>query len=243
MLKFIPICIILLLGLCSCSHNKEQDNIKNPVELYSKAYKALEDKDYKKSAELFSRITYEFPYYSGAPKAHIMEIYSYYLQEDYDNVIFSVENFVKTYPTSKYIAYAYYIKALALYEQIGIAYRDPERAVDAKAAFEEVASRFKDSAYARNALIKIKMIENYLAAHEMIIGRYYLNKGEVLSAIGRFQEVVSTYGNSPQIEEALYRLAEAYNFLSMPAEARKHINILKQKYPRSSWAEAASKLS
>ena len=234
---------ILVASLCACSHTKdasEQTDLK-PAEIYTLGQKALEEKDYKKSAELFSKITYEFPYYSGVSKAHIMEIYSYYMQGDYDNVVFSAENYVKTYPMSNQIAYVYYMKALAFYEQIGLPYRDHSMATDAKAAFQEVASRFTSSRYAKDAEIKIKMINNHLASHEMIIGRYYLNKGEVLSAIGRFKDVISSYADSAQVEEALYRLAEAYNFLGMKTEAKKHITQLAKKYPHSTWNRAAAK--
>jgi outer membrane protein assembly factor BamD len=193
------------------------------------------EKDYKKSAELYSKITYEFPYYSGANRAHLMEIYSYFLGEDYDNVIFSAENYIKTYPVSPYIAYAYYLKALASYEQTGIPYRDTDTAREAKLGFAEVISRFPDSVYAKDAAIKIKVINNHLAAHEMIIARYYLKKGDIISAISRLKDVEITYPESPQAEEALYRLAEAYNFLGMKVEAHNHLKLLRQKHPKSTW--------
>jgi outer membrane protein assembly factor BamD len=89
--------------------------------------------------------------------------------------------------------------------------------------------------YAKDAAIKINVINNHLAAHEMIIARYYLNKGDIISAISRLKDVELSYPASPQAEEALYRLAEAYKFLGMQAESKKHLELLASKHPKSSW--------
>jgi outer membrane protein assembly factor BamD len=228
---------VILLLVSACTHNKKDDTQQpqNPYELYLAANQALSEKDYKKSAELYGKITYEFPYYSGASRAHIMEIYSYFLSEDYDNVIFSADNYIKTYPVSPHIAYAYYLKALASYEQIGIPYRDTDMANEARLGFAEVISRFPSSIYAKDSTIKINVINNHLAAHEMIIARYYLKKGDIISAINRLKDVELTYPKSQQAEEALFRLAEAYNFLGMQAETKKHLDLLAQRYPKSAW--------
>ena len=211
------------------------DRSRDANALYLEANNALQKKEYKRAVELFSKITYEFPYYSLASKAHIMEIYANYLLKDYDSVVFSAENYIKTHPVSSYISYAYYMKALAYYAQIALPQRDQSMTIKAKQAFTEVISRFPTSSYAKDAKAKLALINDHLAAHEMVIGRYYLNKQEMPAAIERFKNVIEKYSTTPQIEEALYRLVEIYLFLGMKDEAKKHAAVLGHNYPNSKW--------
>lgn len=233
--------ILILTVLCTTACSNKQvipetgDRSKDAKILYTEANKALQAKNYKLAAELFSKITYEFPYYSLSNKAHIMEIYSTYLLKDYDSVIFSVENYIKTHPVSPYIPYAYYMKALAYYEQIALPQRDQSMARKAKKAFLEIISRFPNAQYAKDAKAKLVLVDDHLAAHEMVIGRYYLNKEEMPAAIERFKNVISKYSTTPQIEEALFRLVEAYLFLGLKNEAQKYAATLGHNYPSSKW--------
>jgi len=229
----------VLIFFTACAHKdtttESTERSKDASTLYLEANAALQQKDYKRAAKLFSQVTYEFPYYSIASKAHIMEIYSNYLLEDYDSVIFSAENFVKTHPVSPYTAYTYYIKMLAYYSQISLPQRDQAMTADAKHACMEVISRFPTSPYAKDSNAKLALINDHLAAHEMVIGRYYLNKGEISASISRFKDVVSNYSTTAQVEEALYRLVEAYSFLGMKDEAKKNAAVLGYNYPKSKW--------
>ena len=235
--KLILVVAILIISACGDKNviTETGDRSKDAKILYREANNALEAQEYKKAATLFSRITYEFPYYSLANKAHIMEIYSNYLLKDYDTVIFSVENYVKTHPVSPYISYAYYMKALAYYAQIALPQRDQSTTRKAKEAFKDLISRFPNSQYAKDAQAKLVLVDDHLAAHEMVIGRYYLNKKEMPAAIKRFKNVVSKYSTTPQVEEALFRLVEAYLFLGIKDEARKYAATLGHNYPSSRW--------
>jgi outer membrane protein assembly factor BamD len=235
-------CIIMtaaLFFLSACgkkelSHD-EIDVSKDAKTLYAQANDALNKEEYKKAAALFSKVTYEFPYYHLANKAHIMAIYSNYLLEDYDSVIFSVENYVKTHPISKYTPYTYYMKAISYYAQIELPQRDQTMTDEAKQAFTELISRFPKSSYIKDAKAKLALIDDHLAAHEMVVGRYYLNKEEMPGAIERFKRVVSNYSTTSQVEEALSRLVEAYLFLGLRDEAKKNAAVLGHNYPGSRW--------
>ena len=236
--------VMALLFIPACSHKDISSTTvdKDADSLYKQANAALQQEEYKKAVELFAKVTYEFPYHPLSNKAHIMEIYSNYLLQDYDAVIFSVENYTKTHPVSDYTSYAYYMKALAYYAQIELPQRDQSMTEEAKQAFTEVISRFPKSEYASDSKAKLSLVNDRLAAHEMIVGRYYLKKEEMPAAIERFKNVVSNYSTTPQIEEALYRLVEAYLFLGMKDEARKNAAVLGHNYPKSSWYKESYRL-
>jgi outer membrane protein assembly factor BamD len=96
-------------------------------------------------------------------------------------------------------------------------------------------SKFPTSDYARELKIKLDLINDHLAGKEMEIGRFYLNKGEILAAINRFNEVVENYQTTNHVKEALARLVEAYLSLGIYDEAQKSASVLGHNYPESKW--------
>lgn len=235
--------LLALLSLPGCFSGKkiEEEYKSQPSaeQLYKNASSAFKDRSFKEAASLYADITYQYPYYKWAAQARIMEVYSYYLIQDYDSAIYAIENYINMYPVSRDVQYAYYMKALCYYNQIFIPDRDQAFTVKARKAFNLVVSKFPNSIYAKDARVKLDLIEDHLAAHEMVVGRFYVNSGDILAAIKRFKVVVDDYSRTPQIEEALYRLVEAYLFLGMYDEAKTHAAVLHYNHPSSKWYKDA----
>jgi len=146
------------------------------------------------------------------------------------------------YPASKDIPYVYYMKALSYYEQIDIPYRDQEMTVKAKEEFQTLLTTFPNSIYSKDGRIKLELIDDHLAAHEMIIGRFYMKTGDILAAIKRFRVVVERYQTTSHIEEALHRLVEGYTFLGLKKEAEANAAVLRHNYPASPWYKESYKV-
>ena len=96
-------------------------------------------------------------------------------------------------------------------------------------------NRFPDSAYARDARLKIDLCRDHLAGKEMEIGRYYQDQKLYAAAIGRFQRVVDDFQTTNHTPEALHRLTEIYLTLGLKDEARKTASVLGHNYPGSAW--------
>ena len=73
------------------------------------------------------------------------------------------------------MAYAFYLKAISLYEQIVDVGRDQSNTEGALVALQDVVQRFPDTEYARDATLKIDLTIDHLAGKEMAVGRYYLH--------------------------------------------------------------------
>ena len=101
---------------------------------------------------------------------------------------------------------------------------------------------FPDSEYAADARKKVNLTEDYKAGQEMIIGRYYLNNGNYLSALNRFNVVLENYQTTVQIEEALYRQVEIYGILGLNKYAAGYYKILQNNYPDGVWTAKAAKV-
>jgi outer membrane protein assembly factor BamD len=141
------------------------------------------------------------------------------------------------HPTHRDVAYAYYLRALCYYEQIADIQRDQRGTQLAMNALQEVVNRFPDSAYARDARLKIDLCNDHLAGKEMDIGRWYESQHLYTAAIGRFQRVVDDYQTTNHVPEALHRLTEIYLILGLKDQARKSASVLGYNYPGSSWYE------
>ena len=166
-----------------------------------------------------------------------MQGYTQYLQTEYTDAIGTLDRFIQLHPAHRDIAYAYYLRALCYYEQIADIARDQKGTQEAMAALQEVVNRFPDSAYGRDARLKIDLARDHLAGKEMEIGRWYEDQHLYTAAIGRFQRVVDDYQTTNHVPEALHRLTEIYLMLGLPDEARRTAAVLGHNYPGSDWYE------
>ena len=163
-------------------------------------------------------------------------------KQDFDMSIAILNEFVKLHPSNPDISYAYYLKAMSYYQQIIDVDHDQKNTELAKDAMKELIIRYPDSNYAREAKIKLDLINDHLAGKEMEIGRFYLAKQDQIAALNRFLMVVDKYQNTAHVKESLYRLVEIYLSLGLSDEAKKYGAVLGLNYPQSKWYNMAYKL-
>ncbi len=231
--------VLPLLAACGNSEQEAEEAAaaqNAPVEqLYNNGVDALHDKRYGTAIAQFEALQQNYPYSTWAANAQLMEGYTLYLQNKYTEAIGSLDRFIQLHPSHRDIAYAYYLRALSYYEQIGDIQRDQSGTDQAMTALQEVVTRFPDSAYARDARLKIDLCRDHLAGKEMEIGRWYQRQNLNTAAIGRFQRVVDNFQTTNHVPEALSRLTEIYLQLGMRDEARRTAAVLGYNYPGNSW--------
>jgi len=231
-----------LLGGCSMWNGdtdalaRKQDPSSIPVEtMYNNGVDALNAKRYVAASNQFDLVDQYYPYSSWAANAQLMHGYSEYLQNHYTEAIGALDNFISLHPAHRDIAYAYYLRALCYYEQIADAQRDQRATEQAMAALQDVVNRFPETAYARDARLKLDLGRDHLAGKEMNIGRFYQRQKLYAAAIGRFKRVVEDYQTTNHVPEALHRLTEIYLTLGLADEARKTAAVLGHNFPGSPW--------
>lgn len=233
--------LLAVLLISGCAAEKVQTDL--PVEnLYNNAFDDLQKTKYKKAAEEFEQVEIEHPYSQWAVKAKLMGAYAYYKNEDYDDAVLALDRFIKYHPGNKDAAYAYYLKGMCYYDQISSADKDQADTEKAEEAFNRLIMLYPDSEYAADARKKVNLTADYKAGQEMIIGRYYLNNGNYLSALNRFNVVLENYQTTVQIEEALYRQVEIYGILGLNKYAAGYYKILQNNYPDGIWTAKAAKV-
>lgn len=241
-------CGIVLLWLTGCSGADEKseealaaenealvESFDSPEALYEKAQATFATYQFKQAIKDFEEVEQQHPYSPLATKAQIMAAYSAYRAEEYDEAMMIVDRFVKLHPTHESTPYAFYLKALASYDQITDVGRDQSLTDAARSALREVMARYPDSEYAQDAKLKLDLTYDHLAGKEMEVGRYYLGRQEYVAAINRFRKVYENYETTSHIPEALHRLVEAYSLLGVREEAEKYAAVLGYNYPGSKW--------
>ncbi len=235
---------VLLGFLCACAADTKEELVpEEPVdELYNKGLDALQSGEYKEAAKHFSEVDRQHPYSHWAARAQIMEAYAYYQNMDYDEAVKALDQFIELHPGHNDIAYAYYLKGLCHYERILDVHRDQTYARDALKSLQDVVSRFPDSEFAKDAVLKMALIYDHLAGAEMDVGRYYLKQHLYIAAINRFRTVVDKYQTTSHVPEALVRLVEVYLALGITEEAKKNAAVLGHNFPGSEWYRDAYNL-
>ena len=206
-------------------------------ELYNEGQDFMDQGNYRDAAKSFEEVERQHPYSQWATRGQIMAAYAYYQSNQYDEAVGAAERFIELHPGHKDVPYAYYLAGMSYYEQISDVGRDQEMTQKAQDSFSELIRRFPDSAYSRDASLKIDLIRDHLAGKEMEIGRYYQRQRVWLAAINRFQAVIQRYQTTTHVPEALHRLTESYLALGMLEEAQASAAVLGYNFPGSPWYE------
>ena len=243
------ITLLLIVSMTSCKKEKIQESViieKNldlqVLELYQEGIDELIGGDIFYAAKKFNEAELLYPQSIWAPKALLMAAYSYYSQDYYLEAISELERYFLVYPKHENLDYAYYLLGICYYEQIIDEKKDLEAILKAKEYFSIILIDYRGTDYAEDAAFKLDLIEDVLAAKEMYIGRYYLEKKKWIPAINRFRSVVDNYQTTIYVEESLYRLVEIYYILGLEEEAKKYAKLLGYNYQSSYWYERSYKI-
>ena len=120
--------------------------------------------------------------------------------------------------------------------------KDLDPLLRAQEKFEFILKNYPDTDYATDALFKLDLIVDQLAAKEMSIARFYMETEKWIPALNRLKTVVEKYDKTVFIEEALHRLVEVYYKIGLVDEAKKAAVILGYNYQSSEWYERSYKV-
>ena len=243
---FIFFTYLIILG---CGQKKvevkplEDTNIDSQmIKAYNEGLTALDNNDYMLAVKKFGEAEILYPQSIWAPRSALMTAYSYYVYERYFDTIFELERFLKTYPEHNRQNYAYYLLGLAYYEQIVDEKKDLEPIINSKKYFQIIINEYPGSEYAADAEFKLDLIKEILAAKEMYLGRYYIEKEKWIPAINRYKTILENYDDTIYVEEAIHRLVEIHYKIGLIDESKKYANLLGYNYQSGEWYEKSYKI-
>lgn len=234
---------VLAGGLGACGGVRDREGVQyvdEPVtQLYNRGAENLDRRRWAIARRAFEEVERQHPYSSWARRAMLMEAYAHYQANEYDEAIEDAQRFISLHPGNESAPYAYYLIAICHFERILDVGRDQGTTERALAALNDVVRRYPETAYARDARLKLDMVYDQLAGKEMTIGRFYLNRDQHLAAINRFRNVIENdhFQRTSHVPEALHRLVEAYLSVGMIEEAQRMAAVLGHNFPGSEWYE------
>jgi outer membrane protein assembly factor BamD len=190
---------------------------------------------FDEAAAKFEILDREHPYSPEARRAIVLAAYAYYRGNKSPEAIASAERYIALHPGTKEAPLAHHIIASAYFDEMKGPNRDQGPTRKALEQLKTLKTRYPDSEYSKNADNRIRIAEDNLAAQEMEVGRYYLDRKNYVAAINRFKTVVSDYQTTAHVEEALARLTECYMALGITKEAQNAAAVLGHNFPDSKW--------
>jgi len=247
--KFL-IFIILSLLIFSCSKKNEQvvteikgENLEQQmIQSYNAGLLALGEGDTLYAAKKFNEVELLFPQSIWASRASLMSAYAYWLDGYYSNSISEIKRFLEVYPNNDNTDYAYYLLSMNYYDSIVDEKKDLRSLNQSKKYFKILIKNYPDTDYALDAKYKLDLIDDTLAAKELYIARYYMNKKKWIAAVNRLKNVIENYNSTIYIEEALHRIVEIYYLIGLEEEAKKYALILGYNYGSGDWYKQSYKV-
>ncbi|MCX7238067.1 outer membrane protein assembly factor BamD [Polynucleobacter sp.] len=235
--------LTLLSGCAGSDGSKDDTDIWSEAKLYSEAIDKLNDADFAKCGKYFEKLEARFPFGPYSQQAQINAAYCYWKAQEQTQALVAIDRFIKLHQGSPSLDYAYYLKGLITFnDDLGwlgkftgqdLSERDPKAAKEAFESFKVVVERFPNSKYAPDALDRMRYIVNSLAEADVIVARYYYQRGAYLAAANRAQLVIRDYDRAPAVEEALYILTKSYEKLGMTQLSNDSARVFKLNFPDS----------
>ncbi|WP_049757545.1 outer membrane protein assembly factor BamD [Magnetococcus marinus] len=224
--------LVLLLSGCSSTEEKDVQPDLAPEVMYRMAVNHVQKKNYKSAATIFTDLDQKHPFSPWAVRAQLNLIFATYKQDEFDEAVGHAKRFIRLHPRHPEVSYAFYMIGLAHYRQIKDPYRDQARTKEAATAFHEVINRFGESDYAWEAQKMLDFCRNRMAQQEIVVGRYYFDRGEYIAAMKRFNEIVDNpeFRDSLQTEEALFSMVLSALKLGLEQEAKNYAVVLGHNY-------------
>ena len=182
-----------------------------------------------------------YPVGDYSEQAMLDLMYAQYQHGDYIDAVASAERFIQTYPTNPQVDYAYYVRGVAnmqtastglmKYTKLNPAHRDMGYSRIAFNNFQQLISRYPNSAYAPDAALRMRYIYNQLAENEMQAARWYVKRKAYVAAANRAKWVFQYYPQSEAIPESIATLAYSYDILGMADTATQYKQLLRINYP------------
>ena len=226
---------ISILSACSSNAFKEQ-NLAEAEQYFRVGMKAMERERYELALEQFSELETNYPFHKLTEHARLEMLYAYFEQEEYASVKALAAGFLTTYPRSNQLDYVLYMKGIAAFMQgfdrfvshfnVDLSKRDIGKSEEAFADFSRLLQQYPESIYAPDARKRMIYLRNRLAANEIHIAEFYLQKKAYLAALNRGQYVLQNYASTPSTKAALGIMIKAYKEMQMPEKAAEVQRIL-----------------
>lgn len=228
---------------CASTSLEQQYKGQSAQQIFNTGEQALAKKKYDKATKSFEALNAMYPFGDYSEQAQLDLIYAYYKNDDSASALATADRFIRLYPRSEHVDYAYYMKGLINYGRseswlqrmfpTNPADRDLSYMREAFSDFDTLVQLFPNSRYAADARQHMVYIRNILAQHEVNVANFYLLRKAYVAAANRASSVVENYQGTPQVLPALSIMVRAYRGLHESQMANRALQVIQLNYPNS----------
>lgn len=245
-IKF-PVLLVLSLFLGGCGwfgNDEEADEfagLTTEEQFYRRALDQLNSQNFRGAVATYQALESRFPFGRFADQAQIEIVYAYYRNSELEAARAAADRFIRLHPENDNVDYAYYMKGLASFnEESGLisrflpvdqTKRDPGLARESFADFSQLLAIYPDSPYAADARARMVHLRNNLAAYEVHVATYYVERRAYIAALRRAQYVVENFQGTPAVADGVALMAECYLRLGLNELADTSLALLRENYP------------
>jgi outer membrane protein assembly factor BamD len=238
---FLP--LLLAVGACSLFHHGKRDTLNNMTveQLYQRGHEMSQDGNWSAAQTVYQKLISRFPYGAYNEQAQIELAYAQYKDDKFEDAYSTINEFIKTYPTQKHIAYAYYLRGLINFDRTEtgmqkLAKISPSRfdqgyVLQSFDDFNTLIARYPDTPYAADARQRMIYLRNQLARSELNVAEFYLQRKAYIASADRAKYIIEHYQRSPETADALAVLSKSYHLLGQQKLADQTAQVLKLNYP------------
>ena len=236
--------LVLLTNGCGLLPEVKDETIGwSANKLYAEAKESMNEGGYEQAIKYYEKLESRYPYGRFAQQAQMEIAYAYWKGNEQASAVAACDRFIKLHPNHPNVDYMYYLRGLVNFNedqgilgkisQQDMTERDPKGARESFDSFRELVTKYPDSKYTPDALLRMKYLVNALASLELHVARYYMKRGAYLAAANRAQFAVKTYPEAPAIEEALFIMVKAYDQMGMTDLRDDAERVMRTNFPNS----------
>jgi len=221
-LTIAAVCVSFL-SACATQRSGAAPDLDSAEGIYNQAKSALNQGDFLTAIDIFETLGARYPFGTFTQQAQLDVAYAYLKQDDFDSAISTADRFIKLYPRSEQIDYAYYIKGVSHFSRGGSALerifpRDMSAVNQnwlrsAFAEFDTLVRRFPDSQYSGDARERMAFLRDEMARHELSTAQFYYERGAMVAVVNRVNSLLTQFDGSKHVPNALALMANAYQSL------------------------------
>lgn len=211
--------------------------------LFNRTIEMYNSQQYKDAIQAFLFLRENYPQkaeYQSRITLYIAD--SHYKLEEYPAAIANYEEFIKLYPTSPDLPYAYFQIGMCNYKQRRTYDRDATFVRNAIKNFEKVLQISPPGVLVNESIRMIALCQRELAMHEFYIADFYMRTHHYQSALLRYEDILNRFFSLKIYDRAHLGIAKAYLKMKDKNAAFRHLSYVVKNYPTTSYGKEAWKI-
>jgi outer membrane protein assembly factor BamD len=240
--------LLLGVGCASSGGAKKPDKITQellttPKEaLFEKGKGLIEKKKWEQGRKYLTYVFETYPNDTLGRDALLLVADSYVKQGGaaaYTEARYRYRDYLNRYPDAPKRDYARYQFAYCSDKEHEAPDRDQTSTREAIQQYQSLIREYPESGYAGAARERIRQLVDLLAEHEFGVGYFYMRKGSLASAMGRFSGLEERFPDYGGKDKLFYYEARTLSRLGRGDEAARYYSRLLEEYPESEYAKRA----